>query len=162
MNKKAIVKMVLAFTLLAVVVLWILNLAGVEAFAGFNGYWAVLLVAGVAGAALVVSAFTSKQTTVQKKPKIFIGVGLLLIAALSLIMGIIDVDMYTWLWPVIALAAALAIFLCVTVAGGKKWDTGDNQVTGYKNYHERKKEQQEQEAKARLKEQIDEDLLNRK
>jgi hypothetical protein len=37
---------------------------------------------------------------------------------------------------------AAGIVLGIIGTGGKKWDTADNQKVGYKNYHQRKAEEE--------------------
>jgi len=140
MRKNGIIKIVLAFVVLLVAVFWVLQLAGVTPFyPHFNGAWAVLIVAGLAGIALILSAFLNKSLlSFQKKIKVWAGVAALLIAVLSLVFGILDLGFARWIWPIIAVAAALAIFLGLLAAGGRKWDTGDNQKVGHETYHQRK------------------------
>ena len=45
-------------------------------------------------------------------------------------------------WPIIAVILAAALVIGLFATGGKKWDEGDNHKTGYKNYYERKKEEE--------------------
>ena len=49
--------------------------------------------------------------------------------------------------PIIALVAAVGLLLTILFTGGKKWDEGDNQKVGYKNYYERKAEEEKQAEK---------------
>jgi hypothetical protein len=68
--------------------------------------------------------------------------GLLVVTLLSIASAIALPD--NWILPIICVMAALAIVLGIIVTGGKKWDTADNQKAGYKNYHQRKAEEEKQ------------------
>lgn len=70
---------------------------------------------------------------------------LLVIAAVSVIFALSQPKKY--IWPVIAVIAALGGVVSVLSVGGKKWDAGDNQKAGYKNYDARKREQEALEEK---------------
>ena len=44
--------------------------------------------------------------------------------------------------PIIAVVVTVALLLGFVAVGGKKWDQGDNQNVGYKNYYQRKAEEE--------------------
>ena len=44
--------------------------------------------------------------------------------------------------PIIAIVVTVALLLGFVAVGGKKWDQGDNQNVGYKNYYQRKAEEE--------------------
>jgi len=48
--------------------------------------------------------------------------------------------------PLICLIVALALFAGLFISGGKKWDLADNEKEGYKNYYERKAEEEQKKA----------------
>ena len=52
--------------------------------------------------------------------------------------------------PIIAIIITVGILLCILAVGGKKWDQGDNEVAGYKDYRTRKKEEEEGEEEQQL------------
>jgi hypothetical protein len=53
----------------------------------------------------------------------------------------------TLIVPIIVGVLILGILVGYIVTGGKKWDGGDNQQVGYKNYHQRKAEEEAREKK---------------
>ena len=71
---------------------------------------------------------------------------------LALVGRIIDDDR---VHPIIAIIITVGMLLCILAVGGKKWDQGDNEVAGYKDYRTRKKE--EEEAKRRAEEENNDD-----
>ena len=66
------------------------------------------------------------------------------IAAISVIFALALPKSY--IWPIIAVIIALAGVLSVLSTGGKKWDEGDNQKVGYKDYRTRKAEEEARKA----------------
>ena len=44
--------------------------------------------------------------------------------------------------PIILVVLAAMLVLGVLITGGKKWDEGDNHKAGYKNYYQRKAEEE--------------------
>ena len=66
------------------------------------------------------------------------------IAAISVIFALALPKSY--IWPVIAVIVAVAGVLSVLATGGKKWDEGDNQKVGYKDYRARKAEEEARKA----------------
>ena len=44
--------------------------------------------------------------------------------------------------PIIAIIVTVALLIGVIATGGKSSDTGDNQKAGYKNYYQRKAEEE--------------------
>lgn len=144
MSKSFLAKFLIALSIVAVAVFWLLSFF-VEAFKPFNASWAIAIVSGMIGIVFVCVGMFSKKTGIQKKLYIFGGAGLILICVLCLI-NIFAISNEIVL-PVIAVVVAVAIALSVLVVGGKKWDQGDNQNAGYKNYYQRKAEQEKLDKK---------------
>ena len=47
--------------------------------------------------------------------------------------------------PIISIVITVAFLITVLATGGKKWDEGDNHKAGYKNYYERKADEEKKE-----------------
>ena len=131
----------LAAALVVAAVLWILQICNVIAW--FSGSVAIAIVSGAAGIALICKGlFEKTNASVLKKLNIYIGAGFLVVTALMLV-NIFAIK-NELIVPIIALVAAVALLLGLFATGGKSSDTGDNEKAGYKNYYERKKEEEKQ------------------
>ena len=53
----------------------------------------------------------------------------------------------SYVWPVIAVILTVAGLLSLRATGGKKWDGGDNEQVGYKDYRTRKAEEEKRNEK---------------
>ena len=49
--------------------------------------------------------------------------------------------------PILLVVVSVLLVLGILFTGGKKWDTGDNQKMGYKNYYQRKAEEEKKKTK---------------
>ena len=144
MSKHFFTKLLLALAWLAAAVLWLLSVILPDRFGFFNLNWAIVIVCGTGGLALLLRGTFSGNTGVLKKGDLFLGAGLLVIAAISVIFALALPKSY--IWPIIAVIIALAGVLSVLATGGKKWDEGDNQKVGYKDYRARKAEEEARKA----------------
>lgn len=144
MSKNFFFKFCLVLVVVAVAAVWLLSELMPEMFGAFNGQWAIVIGAGGIGAFFVLHAIFRKNLGAIKKFYLYVGVGFL-IAAFLVLVNIVAFPENLVL-PIIGVAAAVALLLGVLITGGKKWDTADNQKVGYKNYHQRKAEE-EREAK---------------
>lgn len=144
MSKSFLFKFVIALSLLAAAVLWLLSLAVPKTFGFFNLSWALVLGCGVTGLALMTRGLFSKKLGLLKKGDIYLGAIFLGIAAVSVVTALACPKSY--IWPVIAIVIALAVVVSLIATGGKKWDEGDNTQVGYKDYRTRKKEEEAREA----------------
>lgn len=144
MSKSFLFKFVIAISLLAAAVLWLLSLAVPKTFGFFNLSWALVLGCGVTGLALMIRGLFSKKLGLLKKGDVWLGAIFLGIAAVSVVTALAAPKNYVW--PVIAIVAAFAIVISLIATGGKKWDEGDNTQVGYKDYRTRKKEEEAREA----------------
>ena len=143
MSKKFLFGFVLGLAFVVGAVLWLLSVVAKESFGWFSLGWAVVLVAGVFGIAFVVRGVVTKTAIPLKKLSIYFGAGFFVVAIFALV-GELALDNKI-IMPVIAIVLAVALLLGFVAVGGKNWDAGDNQKVGYKNYYERKKEQDEKE-----------------
>ena len=144
MSKHFFTKLLLALAWLAAAVLWLLSVILPDRFGFFNLNWAIVIVCGTGGLALLLRGTLSGKKGVLKKGDLFLGAGLLVIAAISVIFALALPKSY--IWPIIAVIIALAGVLSVLATGGKKWDEGDNQKVGYKDYRARKAEEEARKA----------------
>ncbi len=142
MSKNFLFKLLIGLIILAGPVLWLLSLIIPDTFGWFNLSYAVALVSGGVGLLLLLKGVFKKDNVVFKKANIWLGMGLLVVTLLSLATAIAIPD--NWIVPIICVMVALAIVLGIVGTGGKKWDTADNQKVGYKNYHQRKAEEEKQ------------------
>ena len=126
-----------------VAVLWLLKElpATKDAFAWYSVAWGVTIYLGVIGLKYLLDGiFMRSKGVISRKFTILVGVGFLVLAFLCLTFEIAIPG--NLIAPIIAIAFAAAILLGLLVTGGRKWDAGDNQTVGYKNYHQRKAEEE--------------------
>ena len=83
-----------------------------------------------------------KNAVPLKKLNIYFGAGFVLVAVLSMIGELAIEDKQNLVIPIIAVVVTVALLLGFVAVGGKKWDQGDNQNVGYKNYYQRKAEEE--------------------
>ena len=140
MSKKLFVRLLVALSFLAAAVFFFLSVLEVEPFTEFSASWAGVIFAGVSGLALLFSAIGTKNSTQLKKMQIFLSAGLLVVALVCLISALALPD--NWVLPLIFILLGVMIVLSVLITGGKKWDEGDNHKVGYKNYYQRKAEEE--------------------
>lgn len=136
MSKNFIYRIIIGLSWLVAAVFWLLSLTVPETFGFFNLNWAVVIIAGVAGIAYLVRGLITKKSVILKKADIIVATVLILIAALSVAFALTLPESY--IWPVIAIVLTLGGVISVIAVGGKKWDEGDNQKVGYKDYRARK------------------------
>lgn len=140
MSKKLFVRLLVALSFLAAAVFFFLSVLEVEPFTEFSASWAGVIFAGVSGLALLFSAIGTKNSTQLKKMQLFLSAGLLVVALVCLISALALPD--NWVLPLILILLGVMIVLSVLITGGKKWDEGDNHKVGYKNYYQRKAEEE--------------------
>ena len=140
MNKNFMFKLLIGLIILAGPVLWLLSIILPDTFGWFNLSYAVAMVAGGVGLLLLLRGVFKKDNILFKKANIWLGIGLLVITLLSIASAISLPS--NWILPIICILVALGLVLGIIGTGGKKWDTADNQKVGYKNYHQRKAEEE--------------------
>jgi len=137
--------LLIGIAFLAALILWILSITNEDTFGFFSLNWAVLIVAGTAGVCFILRGLFGRGENVGKKFRIMFGAGLLVIAFLCLV-GEFALD-DELIMPIILLILAAGLFFGMLAVGGRKWDQGDNQNVGYKNYRQRKAEEEKRLAK---------------
>lgn len=142
MSRNLIYKILGALVVVAAAVLWILSLTVPETFGFFSLAWAGVLLCGGIGVIFLLNGIFQKNITTIKKLKIWFGVGLLVCAVLCLVSAITIPE--NLVIPIIAVIVAVGFMITILATAGKKWDEGDNHKVGYKNYFERKKEEEKQ------------------
>ncbi|MCL2860891.1 MAG: hypothetical protein FWE22_00545 [Firmicutes bacterium] len=142
--------LVLALTFVAAAVLWLLSAidSTAEQFSWFGLPHAVALISGVWGTVILLYAIFRKGLPVPlKRLRVIIAVGMYVIMALCL------ANIWGWenqlILPIIAVVLTVGLLFMVFAVKGKRWDMGDNQKVGYKNYHQRKAEKESQEQAAK-------------
>ncbi len=140
MSKKMFTRVLIALSFLVAAVFFLLSELMPETFGGFNLAWAGVIFAGISGLALLFSAIGTKNSTALKKMQILLSAVLLVVAAVCLVSALAIPENLVLPIILVILAAMLVIGLLIT--GGKKWDEGDNHKAGYKNYYQRKAEEE--------------------
>lgn len=146
MSKNFFFRLLLALAWLAAAVLWLLSVVLPDTFGFFNLNWALVVICGTGGIAVLLRGLFAKKTGVLKKGDIFLGALLLIIAAVSFVFALALPKNY--IWPIIAVIVAAAGVISVFATGGKNWDEADNQKVGYKDYRTRKAEEEAEKEKA--------------
>ena len=139
MSKNLLFKVLVALCFVAAAVLWILSAADIIAI---NMSWAIAVFAFVLGALFIGKGLFSRNVGTFKKLNILFGAVFVVAGVLALVGTFIEESLVL---PIIALIVTLAVLLCILATGGRKWDQGDNDNAGYKNYWQRKNEKEEQE-----------------
>jgi peptidoglycan/LPS O-acetylase OafA/YrhL len=141
MSKKFLFNLILALTVVGISVLWLLSIFQTDAqISKFNLRWAVVIFATVAGFCFIARGLFEKGYSILKKISIFFGAGLLIVSLFAIV-DIFAVD-NKYVFPIIAVICSVALLLGIVAVGGKKWDAADNQKVGYKNYYQRKEEEE--------------------
>ncbi len=135
MQKRHLFTVINLSALVFAALLWVLGAADVLPAFGFA--WAAFVVSAIWAVSFTVRVFVEKQVIMKKSWTILAAIFYLtsagsLIGALALEGNLV--------LPIICLTAAVALLIGSLVLGGKKWDQGDNEKPGYKNYYERKAE----------------------
>ena len=145
MSKNFLFKLLIGLIILAAPVLWLLSLIIPETFGWFNASYAVAMASFGVGLLLLLRGVFKKDNVIFKKANIWLGIGLLVVTLFSIASAIALPD--NWIVPIICVLAAAGFVLGIIATGGKSWDTADNQKVGYKNYHQRKAEEEKKENK---------------
>ena len=152
MDKRFISRVLIILGVVAVLVLWLLKElpATADMFGWYSTAWAATIFSGVVGAKFLLDGiFMGSKGVISRKLLILLGTVCLIIAFICLTFAIAIPE--NIVMPIIAIAVAGAIFLGLLVTGARKWDGADNQRVGYKNYHQRKAEEEKAEKKAEKK-----------
>ena len=140
MSKNFMFKMMTGLIILAAPVLWLLSMIVPDVFGWFNASYAVAMLSLGFGLLLLLRGMFKKDNVLFKKVNIYLGIGLLIVTLLSVASAIALPE--NWIIPIICILVALGLVLGIMATGAKSWDTADNEKVGYKNYHQRKKEEE--------------------
>ncbi len=143
MSKSFLFKAVLALVLVLAAVMYLLSVVMPETFGFFNLAWAGLILSGGWGIALLLQGIFAKNDPTRKKFRIYGGALLIVIGVICAVYACLLPGEF--IVPIIAVVAAAAVLIGILATGGKSWDEGDNEKVGYKNYFERKKEEEKKE-----------------
>lgn len=133
-------KLLGAVFVLVAVVLWILSLTVPETFGFFSLAWAGVIICGGLGLIMIMQGCFQKNANTIKKLKIWFGIILVVCGILCLVSELAIPD--NLVIPIIALVVAVGLIITIIASRGAKWDEGDNHKAGYKNYFERKAEEE--------------------
>lgn len=136
MSKNLIFKVLVGLLFVGVAVVWLLSAMDIIEV---NLSWVIALFAGGLGVVFILKGIFQKNLGIVKRFNILIGAAFIVAGVLALVGTFIDTKLVL---PIIAIIITVAMLLMVLVVGGKKWDHGDNQSAGYKNYYERKKDEE--------------------
>lgn len=148
MDKKFFSRMLMPLALMAVLVLWLLKEIPATAgnFAWYSLAWGVTIFFGVTGIKYLLDGiFMRSKGVIARRLTILAGAGILVLTLICLTSAIAIPN--NLIAPIIAIIFATAIVIGLMVTGARKWDAGDNQSVGYKNYHQRKAEEERQAQK---------------
>ncbi len=146
MMKRHIFTLVNIVAFVFAALLWVISVAAPDVMGGFDLAWAGFIVTLLWAISFTVRVFFEKQIILKKSWTILAVV--FFMAAIGCIIGALALKGKLVL-PIICLSMGVAVLIASLVLGGKKWDEGDNQKPGYKNYYERKAEKQALEANAK-------------
>lgn len=145
MSKKILVRLLVALSFLAAAVFFFLSVLEVEPFTEFSASWAGVIFAGVSGIALLFNAIGTKNSVTLKKLNVALSAVLLAVALVCLVSALALPQ--NWILPLILILVGVMLVLGILITGGKKWDEGDNHKVGYKNYYQRKEEEEKAKRK---------------
>lgn len=140
MSRNFVYKLLGALIVVVAAVLWLLSILVPETFGWFSLAWAGVLACGGLGLIILLQGCFQQNVTTIKKLKIWFGIALLVCAILCLVSAITIPE--SIVLPIIAIVIALGLVITVLAVRGEKWDEGDNHKAGYKNYHERKADEE--------------------
>lgn len=139
MSKNLLFKVLIALCFVAAAVVWLLSAIGVIEV---NLSRVIAVFAFALALIFIFYGLLSKTVGTLKKLYILFGAILAVAGVLALIGTFIDTKLVL---PIIAIIITVAVLLCLLATGGKKWDQGDNENVGYKDYRTRKREEEEKE-----------------
>lgn len=145
MNKNYIFKVLTAVLFVIVSVLWLLSVVLPDAFGGLSLAWLIAIFAFAMGALFIVRGIVDKELISIRKFYVLLGV-LFVVAGVCALIGTFINSVRVAL-PVVAVVLSAGLLISTLFVRGKKWDAGDNQTEGYKDYRTRKAEQEELQKK---------------
>ncbi len=146
MNRSFIFKLLTTVLFVAVSVLWLLSAVLPETFGGLSLAWLIAIFAFGMGALFIVRGIVDKELISVRKFYVVLGV-IFVVAGVCALIGTV-INSVSVALPAVAVALSAGALISTLFVRGKKWDAGDNQEVGYKNYRQRKAEQEEAEKAA--------------
>lgn len=145
MSKKFLVRILMLLAVLFVGVLWLISLIDASIFGAFKLNYAIAIICGVWGLLFLITGLFSKSNTFTKKSYVIIAIGFFIATVFAAFssLGIED----KFIAPVIFIVVVAGLIFSYIASAGKKWDEGDNQKIGYKNYNQRKAEEEKAKEK---------------
>ncbi len=150
MDKKILSRIFLPFVLVVLAGLWLAQVLVAKYYpdnnvmAWYSLSWATTIFLAAAGLKYVLGGvFMTSKGVIARRMSIIAGSVILVLALICLTSAIALPR--NIIAPIIAIILTAAIFVGILVTGGRKWDAGDNQRVGYKNYHQRKAEEEKAE-----------------
>lgn len=150
MDKKILSRIFLPIVLVVLVGLWVAQVilanydAGQNVLSWYSLSWATTIFLAAAGLKFLLDGIFMRSKGVIARRMTIIAGGVVLGLALICLTSAIALPRNI-ITPIIAMILAVAIFIGILVTGGRKWDAGDNQSVGYKNYYQRKAEAEKAE-----------------
>lgn len=146
MKKNFIFKLLTAVLFVLVSVLWLLSAVLPDAFGGLSLAWLIAIFAFGLGVLFIVRGITDKELVSLRKFYVFLGT-MFLVAGVCALIGTFITSVSIAL-PVVAIVLSAGLLISTLFVRGRKWDAGDNQTAGYKDYRQRKAEQEAAEQAA--------------
>lgn len=143
MSKKFLFRFALGLFTVVAAVLWLLSVVAKSTFGWFSFGWAVVVVSGGFGLSFLIKGLTEKNAVTLKKWNVYLGAAMILLCVITVIGELALTNKIVL--PIVAIVLTVALLLGYVAVGGKKWDQGDNQNAGYKNYYQRKEEEKANE-----------------
>ncbi len=150
MDKRILARIFLPFVLVILAGLWGAQVILANYYPSQNVLswyslsWATTIFLAAAGLKYVLAGiFMTGKGVIARRMTIVAGAVMLVLALICLTSAIAIPN--NIIAPIIAIIIALAVFIGILVTGGRKWDGGDNQKVGYKNYYQRKAEEEKAE-----------------
>ena len=150
MDKRILSRIFLPLVLVILAALWLADVLVAKYYpdnnvlAWYSLSWATTIFLAAAGVKYLLSGiFMTSNGVIARRLTIIAGSVILVLALICLTSAIAIPD--NIVAPIIAIIATAGIFIALLVTGGRKWDAGDNQRVGYKNYYQRKAEEEKAE-----------------
>lgn len=140
MSRSFLPKLMVLVAALAAIVFWIIVLVKPEVFGDFKVSYVIAALVAIIGLYFMLKAIQQKDT-MSKRAYMMLCIPCLLGAVAIIIAATIGLKDKIAL-PILLAALVVGFILSLCVTGGKKWDEGDNHQAGYKNYYQRKAEEE--------------------
>lgn len=144
MSRRFLPKLLVLLAALAAIAFWIITLVKPDLF-NFQTSYVIAGLVAVVGLYFLIRAIQEKDT-ISKRANMLFCIPCLVGAVAIVVAATIGLEDKIAL-PILLGALVVGFILSLCVTGGKKWDEGDNHKVGYKNYYERKAEEEKNKNK---------------